>query len=122
MRTDLADMVRFLIETGEAQQLGRVLGEAFGEALAKSIPPPAHLLNLDGRPSRHQLAAMAMQGLLAFSGMGRELEGSMTEYPEGVALDAYRIADAMIAKQREGDGQLREALRRYVGEPKSNPK
>ncbi len=78
---DLTAAVIHLIETGEADHLGRVLAEGFARAAAS--------------PSRDQLAAMAMQGWLGSFGY----DGCSDPHPAGLAKFAYQIADAMLAER-----------------------
>lgn len=57
-------------------------------------------------PSRDQLAAMAMQGILASAPHWCDAEALRAGYPpkEIVAVNAYEIADAMLAERARGGG------------------
>ncbi len=51
-------------------------------------------------PTRDQLAAMAMQGILA-----QETQDWHSDTPERLAWSAYAYADAMLAEREKGTGR-----------------
>jgi hypothetical protein len=70
------------------------LGDAIGQAIGQSI---LDRLATSGAPTRDQLAAMAVQGMLADESGG---EGERYR-PDRLAGRAYEIADAMLAARGE---------------------
>lgn len=89
----LSRAVEHVRATGEASLLGEAIAQGFGERLEEILRSLARDA-AQARPSRDQLAAMAMQGALA------SYAGSNTDPdPAVIARYAHDIADAMLAER-----------------------
>src|SRR6266702_4863503 len=105
--TSLQRAAQHVIETGTTMEVGHQIGDALGKSLLERIAGHVVVVRHESAPpSRDQLAAMAMQGILA----GGRDDQTAKGFVAGLVRHSYWVADAMV-EGRSSPRHVHEGLR-----------